>query len=388
MLPGRARARAKEAVVVAPPQSGATTHHQVVVEGRKRFTFDSVFPGTVSQETLYGTVAPLVDRFLEGMNVTVMAYGQTGTGKTYTMGSSKEYIAAGGANPESEGIIPRAMFDIFSKLNDAEVATSSSYTLTCTFLEIYNEDLIDLFAPKDLPLQDRPSILIQDAPNGTIKWTGCRELPLDSADAALQRFLQGLENRQTSSTEMNLTSSRSHAIFTLNLRRRVRQSQAFSSSSRATPTNSEWKTVSCRFNFVDLAGSERLQRTGTVGARQREGIFINSGLLALGNVISALSQESGRPMHVPYRDSKLTRLLQDSLGGNSNTLMIACVSPAESDLGETLNTLKYANRANRVKNIAVVNQEQSDAEIEIQRLRALVADLREEVDSLRTGGKH
>ena len=178
----------------------------------------------------------------------------------------------------------------------------------------------------------------------------------------------GAKIRSTGATNMNLQSSRSHAIFTLNIKQKYPQL-----SSNTNDDTNEYQTITAKFHFVDLAGSERLKRTGATGNRAKEGICINRGLLALGNVISALGDREKIGCHVPYRDSKLTRLLQDSLGGNSRTLMIACVSPSDRDFMETLNTLRYANRTRNIKNKVFVNQDKTSQQIaqlkaEIERL--------------------
>ncbi|KAJ3110531.1 hypothetical protein HDU96_006501 [Phlyctochytrium bullatum] len=361
----------REVVSVPPAGADAEGPRHVVVDGRKRFTYDRVFPPSASQENIYRTcVKDMVERFVGGFNSTVMAYGQTGTGKTYTMGSSKEQIPLGGTSFPGEGIISRAVRDLFQLIaakQSAPGGAETTFTVSSTFLEVYNEDLIDLLSPQQ---GSRTPVIIQETGSGMLL-SGCTVVKLKTAEEALSLFLKGLDNRQTSTTALNTSSSRSHAIFTLTL---VQESRP---SPDAKPV-----TISSKFHFVDLAGSERLKRTGAIGARQREGISLNTGLLALGNVISALSDDSGRKTHVPYRDSKLTRLLQDSLGGNSNTLMIACISPIEHDLGETLNTLKYANRAHKVRNLPTMNKEVTDDET--QRLRDLVEQLREEVRVLKS----
>ncbi|KAJ3218419.1 Kinesin-like protein kif21b [Dinochytrium kinnereticum] len=370
--------RGSREVVVVPSSSNLSdpqdaSQRQVVVDGRKRFTYDRVFSPGASQQLVYTTcVRALVERFIDGFNATVMAYGQTGGGKTYTMGSSKEYVALNNNPAASEGIISRAIKDVFDLLRRKEAsgdAPSSTYTVSATFLEVYNEDLIDLLASQHAR---RSPVIIQETGSGTVL-SGCNTIKLKTADDARSLFVQGLESRQTSTTEMNIASSRSHAIFSLTL---VQESRSSTAVGPSRPV-----TVTSRFHFVDLAGSERLQRTGTVGARQREGIHINSGLLALGNVISALSDDSGRTTHVPYRDSKLTRLLQDSLGGNSNTVMIACISPIENDLSETLNTLKYANRAHKVRNLPSINKDVGDDEV--TQLKEMVQKLKDEVKALK-----
>jgi len=186
------------------------------------------------------------------------------------------------------------------------------------------------------------------------------------------RYLQqGALARTTASTKMNDQSSRSHALFTIFVRRQRLLAP------NDNVSDNDLETLTSKFHFVDLAGSERLKRTQATGERAREGISINCGLLALGNCISALGDKSKRALHVPYRDSKLTRLLQDSLGGNSQTLMIACVSPSDRDFMETLNTLKYANRARNIKNKVKLNQDQSSRTI--SQLRREIAALQMEL---------
>lgn len=184
--------------------------------------------------------------------------------------------------------------------------------------------------------------------------------------------------RTTASTQMNAQSSRSHAIFTILIKRQRR----ITTDESGLPED-DLETLTAKFHFVDLAGSERLKRTGATGDRAKEGISINSGLLSLGNVISALGDISKKATHIPYRDSKLTRLLQDSLGGNSQTLMIACVSPSDRDFMETLNTLKYANRARNITNKIVVNQDQSSRTISL--LRREIAALQLELIEYKQG---
>lgn len=188
---------------------------------------------------------------------------------------------------------------------------------------------------------------------------------------------QGALARTTASTQMNAQSSRSHAIFTILIKRQRRL------TGEQTVIDDDVETLTAKFHFVDLAGSERLKRTGATGERAKEGISINSGLLSLGNVISALGDTSKRVLHIPYRDSKLTRLLQDSLGGNSQTLMIACVSPSDRDFMETLNTLKYANRARNITNKVIVNQDQSSRTITL--LRREIAALQLELIEYKQG---
>lgn len=207
-------------------------------------------------------------------------------------------------------------------------------------------------------------------PDATIK-------PIHGPQDAMRCLQQGALARTTASTQMNAQSSRSHAIFTILIKRQRRI------TGEQTVIDDDVETLTAKFHFVDLAGSERLKRTGATGERAKEGISINSGLLSLGNVISALGDTSKRVLHIPYRDSKLTRLLQDSLGGNSQTLMIACVSPSDRDFMETLNTLKYANRARNITNKVIVNQDQSSRTITL--LRREIAALQLELIEYKQG---
>lgn len=258
---------------------------------------------------------------------------------------------------QEEGIVPRAVSKLFGLLHgDNSIGQSS---IKVSFIEIYNEEVIDLLSP--YPPSERPPITIREDPKGHIYWTGVREMAVDSACDVLDFLQQGSRNRATGATDMNDKSSRSHAILTLTLKRR---------SNRG---DNKGMMVTSKFHFVDLAGSERLKRTAAQGDRRKEGININAGLLALGNVISVLGSDK-QQQHVPYRDSKLTRLLQDSLGGNAATLMIACVSPAEYNLSETANTLQYASRARHIKNkLQQVEEWMTTDNIEL--LRSMVGSL-------------
>lgn len=282
----------------------------------------------------------------------IMLYqGQTSSGKTYTMGTAASRL-------QEEGIIPRAVSKLFGLLHRDNSTRQSS--IKVSFIEIYNEEVIDLLSPH--PVSERPLITIREDPKGHIYWTGVCEMTVHSACDVLAYLQQGSRNRATGATDMNDKSSRSHAILTLTLQR------------RSDTGDNKGMMVTSKFHFVDLAGSERLKRTAAQGNRRKEGININSGLLALGNVISVLGNDRQQQQHVPYRDSKLTRLLQDSLGGNAATLMIACVSPAEYNLSETTNTLQYASRARHIKNkVQQVEEWMTTDNIEL--LRSMVGSL-------------
>ena len=210
---------------------------------------------------------------------------------------------------------------------------------------------------------------------------GVESKSVSTSDDTMHCLKSGSLFRTTGATLMNAESSRSHAIFTLFIKQ-TRIDLIKKEDDNETPEQ-EVITLTAKFNFVDLAGSERLSRTGAVGERAREGISINTGLLHLGNVISALGDRTRKMTHIPYRDSKLTRVLQDSLGGNSVTLMIACISPCDRDFVETLNTLRYANRAKNIKNKVTANQD-SQTQL-INELRRQIMQLQLENQELRQG---
>ncbi|XP_052868301.1 kinesin-like protein KIF21A [Anopheles cruzii] len=354
---------------------------QVFLGSDKAFTFDYVFDMTTTQVSVYSNcVEKLVDGALKGYNATVLAYGQTGSGKTYTMGTGFERVV-----PEvQEGIIPRAVRHLFEGISqlqqnpydeDGTYLGPLTFTVEAQFMELYNEEIIDLLNPYNKG--GRVFKIFEDA-SGGIAVAGATKKPLTGPQEALNCLQQGALARTTASTQMNEQSSRSHALFTILIRR-----QRVLAAEQCDSMESDTETLTSKFHFVDLAGSERLKRTGATGERAREGISINCGLLALGNVISALGDKTKKVSHVPYRDSKLTRLLQDSLGGNSQTVMIACVSPSDRDFMETLNTLKYANRARNIKNKVQVNQDQSSRVI--SQLRREIASLQLEMLEYKQG---
>ncbi|XP_046881970.1 kinesin-like protein KIF21B isoform X5 [Hypomesus transpacificus] len=370
---------------------------QVLLGKDKAFTYDYVFDRESSQDSIYqACVHKLIEGCFQGYNATVLAYGQTGSGKTYTMGTGFEV----GVCEEEQGIISRAVKQLFQGIEQRCAHAHETHTpppqfkVSAQFLELYNEEILDLFDGAREPdcRSRKSSIKIHEDASGSIYTTGVTSRLVCSEDEMLQCLKLGALSRTTASTQMNAQSSRSHAIFTIHLcQMRVCQTalegggesgevSTGDSSSLAQP---EYETLMAKFHFVDLAGSERLKRTGATGERAREGISINCGLLALGNVISALGDQTKRGGHVPYRDSKLTRLLQDSLGGNSQTLMIACVSPSDRDFMETLNTLKYANRARNIKNRVVVNQDKTSQQI--SSLRAEIACLQMELTEYKAG---
>lgn len=367
---------------------GAAGEGGIALGSERAFTFDYAFEPTACQQELYDTcVRKLVEAALDGYNATVLAYGQTGSGKTYTMGSGWE--GEGDGDEERRGIIPRAIRDLFAGADcradeaRAKGQLPPEFSVQAQFIELYNEDIVDLLDPAKDPFA-KGALRITEDGSGGVRVVGASMRAVRGVQEALGALHAGALARTTAATNMNSSSSRSHAVFTLLLRqRRLAADQESVDKDADTEAPEQYETLTAKFHFVDLAGSERLKRTGATGERAREGISINCGLLALGNVISALGDKSRKVLHVPYRDSKLTRLLQDSLGGNSNTVMIACVSPSDRDFMETLNTLKYANRARNIKNRCVVNQDLTSRTI--NQLRQEVARLQLELAEYKQG---
>jgi hypothetical protein len=244
-------------------------------------------------------------------------------------------------------------------------------------LEIYQEQIRDLLMPDN----SSKEISIRES-KGSITICGIHEETVDTA-AQMQRCIEvGILNRSTGDTQVHSRSSRSHAIFTITLEERALQK-----TDSMYPEKEEVILKRSKFHLVDLAGSERLKKTGAEGVRLKESVKINSGLLTLGKVISILGQDPKTSLlnstptserHIPYRDSKLTRLLQDSLGGNSQTVMIACISPLEDDLDESLNTLKYAYRARKIQNKPIVNIIDQHA-IEFSNMQSQIETLQEKL---------
>ena len=341
------------------------THH-VTLRNDKTFAFDHAFGAGVTQRSVYEqTAAPLVRKCFDGFNGTVFAYGQTGSGKTHTMGGSfEEGFEACGALGDSAGVIPRVVHEIFATISaEQDASPDTNFAVTVSFLEIYNECIRDLLAPAVAGSAEVASLELREdtTTRGGVTVVGLSAEPVTSAEQVYACLQRGGLRRATASTQMNAQSSRSHAICTIGLERRG-----------GADGEHRW----ARLNLVDLAGSERQKRTKAEGSRLAEAISINKGLFVLGNVISALGDKSKAGSHVPYRNSKLTRLLQDSLGGNSHTVMIACCSPADSNFEETLNTLRYAHRTRNIKNTATVNKDPGAAELVQLRQQVQLLQLR------------
>lgn len=321
----------------------------------KTFYFDQVFAPESKQIDVYRTVVrPLIDQVLLGFNCTVFAYGQTGTGKTYTMEGSRLEAGLSWEEDPHCGIIPRAISQLFDTLKDL----NNEFTVRVSFLELYNEDTYDLLSSLD----DTTKLKIFDdaQKRGSVIVGGLEEIIVQTKYEIYDILKRGSAKRQTAATLMNACSSRSHTIFSVTVHMR-----------EGTMEGEELLKIG-KLNLVDLAGSENIGRSGAQDKRAREAGSINQSLLTLGRVITALVER--RP-HVPYRESKLTRLLQDSLGGKTKTSIIATISPSSLDLDDTLSTLDYATRAKRITNKPEMNQRLTK--------RALLKELTQEIERLR-----
>ncbi|XP_041274581.1 kinesin-like protein KIF7 [Onychostruthus taczanowskii] len=324
-----------------------------VALGRRRFRFAAVLPEAAGQAAVYrACVQPLLRAFFRGFNATVFAYGQTGSGKTYTIGEA----SVASINEDEQGIIPRAMAETFRLIDENDLI---DYTVRVSYLEVYKEEFRDLLQV-DTASKD---IQIREDDKGNIVLCGVKESEVEGLDEVLSLLEMGNTAKHTGATHINRQSSRSHTIFTVTMEQR-RGAGRLPLHHHAPAVPAAGQVLVSKFHFVDLAGSERIVKTGNTGERLKESIQINCGLLALGNVISALGDPRRKTTHIPYRDSKITRILKDSLGGNAQTVMIACVSPSSSDFDESLNTLNYANRAQNIQNRAVVNCRKETEHIE------------------------
>ncbi|KAL2614181.1 hypothetical protein R1flu_025873 [Riccia fluitans] len=286
---------------------------QIVLGKDRRFTFDYVFPPAVGQEDVYNDcVKPLVESCIAGYNATVLAYGQTGSGKTHTMGCGNNTSLL----EEELGILPRAIRQLYESID--ERCNQAEFLVKCAFVEIYNEEVKDLLHP------DTPSklISIREDANGDIILAGVKEEVVTNFDSMIRFLEHGSVFRTTGSTLMNEQSSRSHAIFTIIVEQRAIQEGVVGTD-----------CITAKFHLVDLAGSERAKRTGAVGLRFKESVTINCGLLALGNVISALGDERKRGHHVPYRESKLTRLLQNMYDSLHQALQVELLNARMKSMG-------------------------------------------------------
>ncbi|RHY25982.1 hypothetical protein DYB32_007963 [Aphanomyces invadans] len=346
------------------------------------FSFDHVYDQHSTQRAVYeNTAKAVVESSLEGYNATIFAYGQTGTGKTYTM----EGFNSSGGSLEDRGIIPRAIEQIFMHIQ-ANMSARMRFLVRASYLQIYNESISDLLKP------ERNNLTIREDKKRGVFVEGLSEWVVRSPEEIYGLMERGGAMRATGSTKMNEISSRSHAVFIIIAEQSqttyvdtagkeippeeftaLVNTQARDRSKLESLVRQSFKVG--KLNLVDLAGSERVRLSGATGQRLEESKKINQSLSALGNVIAALTDTRGR-QHIPYRDSKLTRILEDSLGGNCKTTMMAMISPALEAIVESLSTLKFANRAKNIKNEARVNEDLDQKSLlrkyerELKRLRA------------------
>lgn len=317
-----------------------------------RYAFDLAFPESAPSSTVYeSTTRFLLEGIMQGFNATVFAYGATGAGKTHTMIG----------NDAEPGLIFLTLQELFDRCQNAVVR---NYTVSMSYLEVYNENIRDLLVPKSNDFLD-----LRDDPIKGVSVAGVSEHEVGSAQEVMDLLHYGSRHRTTEPTAMNAVSSRSHAVLQVTV------------SGRDSTANTKHSVCVGKLSMIDLAGSERAANTSNRGQRLVEGANINRSLLALGNCIRALADSNARGKYINYRDSKLTRLLKDSLGGNCRTVMIANVSPVAKQFEETHNTLKYANRAKNIKTKTTRNV--LNVSYHIAQYTQIISDLRAEIDGLK-----
>lgn len=299
------------------------------------FKCDYAFGMDSTQLNVYNKMCNgIVDKLFEGYNSTIFAYGQTGSGKTHTMGS------ASCINESDYGISHLTIQDIFKKKSDLE-KNGATVNIEVSYVEVYLEDSFDLLSGPKYGGNIRSQVEIKENKNGETYLDGLKSIPVKNIEEVLLCLEDASTKRSTGSTSMNATSSRSHAICTLSMK-----------TTKASNSDSIFNTVISKLHLVDLAGSERVKKTQATGDRLNEGININKGLSILGRVVTALQTQQS---HIPYRESKLTRILKDSLGGNSCTVMLACISPSNMNKDESISTLRFAECAGSIVNKASIN---------------------------------
>ncbi|XP_041020030.1 kinesin-like protein KIN-7N isoform X2 [Juglans microcarpa x Juglans regia] len=318
------------------------------------YAFDHVFDESCTNARVYELLTKdIIHAAVEGFNGTAFAYGQTSSGKTFTMNGSET----------DPGIIHRAVKDIFAKI---QMISDREFLIRVSYMEIYNEEINDLFAVENQKLQ------IHESLERGIFVAGLREEIVSNAEQVLELIDSGEVNRHFGETNMNVRSSRSHTIF-----RMVIESKAKDTDSVGDHLSTDAIRVAV-LNLVDLAGSERIAKTGAGGVRLKEGKHINKSLMVLGNVINKLSDGAKQRGHIPYRDSKLTRILQPALGGNAKTSIICTLAPEEVHIEETKGTLQFASRAKRITNCVQVNEILTDAAL-LKRQKLEIEELRKKL---------
>ncbi|CAJ0573656.1 unnamed protein product, partial [Mesorhabditis spiculigera] len=326
----------------APCVKTSVAEKNLTIRGKIYGPFDQVFNEGATQPDVYEKVARQnVELVLQGYNCTIFAYGQTGTGKTYCMegGADKAYSGNWKTDPHL-GIIPRAIEQIFNSL---ETEGAEEYCIRVSYVELYNEELYDLLAAT---YEDSQRIRLYEDPakKGSVIVSGAEEVPVRTREEVFKLLQRGAARKTMAETLMNNRSSRSHCVFVVNV------------VVRETTLEGQELVRQGKLNLVDLAGSESIGRSGACGQRAKEAGNINQSLLTLGRCITSLTTNAG---HIPYRESKLTRLLQDSLGGSTVTTIIATISPSAANFEETLSTLEYASRAKNIRNHPEINEKMS-----------------------------
>lgn len=305
------------------------------------------------------TAPEIAEAALNGYNGTIFVYGQTGAGKTHSLIGRN----TNGKITENSGILPRSIDYLFWMIKNNPEYKTHLFNIKCSFLEIYNENLYDLIGASNTNSSENSNhgrgLFIRDQ-GDSVKVENLTEHPITSFEQALELVMIGLKNRVTASTAVNKESSRSHAVFSIYIENKMK-------------VNNKKVTKRSVFHLIDLAGSERQKNTETIGERTKEAGKINKSLMNLGHVIKTLIDNSdGKKIHVHYRDSKLTHLLKDSLGGNSKTCIIANISPAYNHCQETISTLIFAQNAKQIKNKAMVNEEVTSEYFYKEELRKLL----------------
>ena len=303
--------------------------------------FDNIFGSDTTQEELFRSTGTqdLLKKVVQGFNATIFAYGQTGSGKTFTMeGYEYHLLKANVKESARQGVVPRAVKALFEEINEAP--QNLEYTVYCTYLQVYQERIYDLLNPAQLK---------QNSPGLKMRWSKQEDFyvenlyvhPCSNASEVLTHFHAGLKNKIMAAHNLNSASSRSHCILSLTIEGVDTEGGGI---------------ISSKLQLVDLAGSERVSLTGNEGPALKESIEINNSLFTLRQVITNLSSNrEGESNYIPYRDSKLTSLLKQSIGGNSYCIMIACLSPSDMFLEENLSTLAYATKASSISNDPIKN---------------------------------
>jgi len=299
------------------------------------YQYDNAFPGTSSQRRLYEEFcSPVVESVVKGYNGTIMAYGQTGTGKTHTLGN------LGHEDASQRGIVVRAMEHV---LNTVTEDTAGQYKISLSYLQLYMECVLDLLEPTKEQLQ-----ISEDPVTGEVYCAGAKVVEVNDLEGLLTILKIGEDHRVVANQRLNATSSRSHSLLIINIRRLPKQTAEMGLTESVTATKG-------KLLIVDLAGSERIAKSGSEGQMLEEAKFINLSLTALGKCINTIAE--GNPSHIPYRDSKLTRMLKDSFGGTARTSLIVCISPLRSHISETSSALQFGQRAIKIENTTKIREE-------------------------------